>query len=87
MTDWIFVFVAIVGAIAGWIFKGFLASRSAEKLKTQRDTALREAEQQRINVVAKAAEAAAMRKQQATEDAIHESDNNGISGRLDNLFK
>jgi hypothetical protein len=86
MTELILAIAGVIGAAAGWFFRGSLAGRAEEKLKNQRDAALVEAERQRTQAAAKTAETAVMRQQTDDEDAIHAASQDNISSRLDGLF-
>lgn len=87
MTDWIVGILAAVAAVAAWLVRGFFSGRTEARLTKERDTARVEADRRRSQADARKNEADIRREQQKTEDAIHAESPDGVSARLDDLFR
>ena len=87
MTDWIVGILAAVAALAAWILRGFFAGRTEVRLERERDTARVDAERRHSQAEARRVESEIRSNQQKTEDAIHAEPHDGVSARLDDLFR
>jgi len=79
----------LIGLITGLAFvvRGFFAGRREAKLTKERNSALADAEQQRITAEAKTNEAAQLRAQQKQEGKINAKDSADTAAHLDNKHR
>ena len=87
MTDWIVGILAAVAAVAAWVLRGFFAGRTEARLAGERDAARVDAERRTSQAEARRIESEIRHNQQKTEDAIHAESSDGVSARLDGLFR
>jgi len=81
------IFAALAGICALFFgVKSWFSGREADKAKAQRDAALVDAEQQKMAAEAKIIEAEKLKTLSRKKDAIAQTDSDGVSALLDDVF-